>query len=190
MEAQPTWEIVAEAADGIEAVTQAFETRPDIAIVDYSLPLLSGIEVTKRIRKRLPETEVLIFTLYDNESLIRKLLQAGARGYLLKSDANAALLTAVEALAAHKPYFTPNLSEALLESFLAHPDHLQFALTPRERGVVQLVAEGHSNKQMANVLNISIKTVESHRSTVMRKLNMSSTASLVRYAVRNRLVEP
>ena len=189
-EIQAGWQVVAEAVDGKDAIFKALQTKPDVAILDYSLPLINGVEATRQIRARLPKTEVLIFTMHDSDSLIGEILAAGARGYLLKSDANAALLSAVEALAAHKPYFTPNLSEALLSSFLANPGQPQFSLTPRERGVVQLVAEGHSNKQVANVLNIGIKTVETHRAAVMRKLNMSSTASLVRYAIRNRLVEP
>ena len=189
-ETQAGWQVVAEAVDGKEAISKALQTQPDVAILDYSLPLINGVDATRQIRARLPKTEVLIFTMHDSEFLIGEMLAAGARGYLLKSDANAALLAAVEALAAHKPYFTPNLSEALLASFLATSGPSHFSLTPRERGVVQLVAEGHSNKQMATVLNIGIKTVETHRAAVMRKLNMSSTASLVRYAIRNSLVEP
>ena len=182
--------MVAEAVDGKEAVSKALQTNPDVAILDYSLPLINGIEATRQIRARLPKTEVLIFTMHDTDSLIGELLAAGARGYLLKSDANCLLLAAVESLAAHKPYFTAKVSEALLGSFQAKPGEQQFSLTPRERAVVQLIAEGHSNKQTANVLNISLKTVESHRAAVMRKLNISSPASLVRYAIRNRLVEP
>ena len=181
---------MAEAVDGKEAVSKALQTNPDVAILDYSLPLLNGIEATRQIRARLPKTEVLIFTMHDSDVLIGELLTAGARGYLLKSDANGSLLAAVQTLAAHKPYFTAKVSEALLGSFLAKPGEQQFSLTPRERGVVQLIAEGHSNKQTAKVLNISVKTVESHRAAVMRKLNLSSPASLVRYAIRNRLVEP
>ena len=190
LETQTTWQVVAEAVDGKEAVSKALQTNPDVAVLDYSLPLINGVEATRQIRARLPKTEVLIFTMHDTDSLIGELLAAGARGYLLKSDANRLLLAAVESLAAHKPYFTAKVSEALLESFLAKPGQPQFSLTPRERGVVQLIAEGHSNKQIANVLNISLKTVESHRAAVMRKLNMSSSASLVRYAIRNKIVEP
>ena len=190
VETQTNWEVVAEAVDGKEAVSKALQTNPDVAILDYSLPLINGVEATRQIRARLPKTEVLIFTMHDNDSLIGELLAAGARGYLLKSDANGLLLAAVESLAAHKPYFTAKVSEALLESFLAKPGQPQFSLTPRERGVVQLIAEGHSNKQTANLLNISLKTVESHRAAVMKKLNMSSSASLVRYAIRNKIVEP
>ena len=189
LESQPKWEVVGEALDGREAIANALELKPDIAVLDYALPSVNGIEVTRRIRARLSRTEVLIFTMHYNETLIRDLLAAGARGFLLKSDASRFLLAAIESLAQHKPFFTAKVSEALLDSFLKKPGQARFALTPRERGVVQLIAEGNSNKQIASVLNISIKTVEAHRSAVMRKLNLSSSASLVRYAIRNEIVE-
>ena len=188
VEERPNWEVVALARDGEEAVAKAIETKPDIAIIDYSMPLLNGIEVTQQIRARLPKTEVLIFTIHDNEDLALQILRAGARGYVLKTDAVRDLLAAVEALASHRPFFTAKVSEALLKSYAARS--LQTAvLTPRERQVVQLVAEGHSNKVIAKMLNMSCKTVEAHRATVMRKLNLTSTAALVRYAVRNKIVE-
>jgi len=190
LEAQPNWEVVAEAGDGKDAIHKAAETRPDVAVLDYSLPLVNGIEATRQIRARLPKTEVLIFTMHDNETLIQELLKAGARGYLLKSDAKRHLIGAIESLAAHKPFFTAKVSEALLDSFLARPSREGSTLTNRERGVVQLIAEGHTNKQIANILNISLKTVETHRAAIMRKLNLSSSAALVRYAIRNRIVEP
>ena len=142
LEAHPNWEVVAEAADGREAILNAIETKPDVAVVDYSLPLVNGVEVTRQIRARLPRTEVLIFTMQDNERLIEELLKAGARGYLLKSDAARYLVEAIEALAAHRPFFTAKVSEALLHSFRARGS----SLTNRERTVVQLVAEGHTNK--------------------------------------------
>jgi len=189
LEAQPNWEVVAEAGDGKDAIHKAAETRPDVAVLDYSLPLVNGIEATRQIRARLPKTEVLIFTMHDNETLIQELLKAGARGYLLKSDAKRHLIGAIESLASHKPFFTAKVSEALLDSFLARPSREGSTLTNRERGVVQLIAEGHTNKQIANILNISLKTVETHRAAIMRKLNLSSSAALVRYAIRNRIVE-
>ena len=189
LEAQPNWEVVAEAGDGKDAIHKAAETRPDVAVLDYSLPLVNGIEATRQIRARLPKTEVLIFTMHDNETLIQELLKAGARGYLLKSDAKRHLIGAIELLASHKPFFTAKVSEALLDSFLARPNREGSTLTNRERGVVQLIAEGHTNKQIANILNISLKTVETHRAAIMRKLNLSSSAALVRYAIRNRIVE-
>lgn len=184
------WSVVAEAADGKQAVDRSIAEKPDVAILDYSLPLINGVEATRQIHTRAPSVEILIFTMHDNETLMRDLLQAGARGYLLKSDAGQHLLSAVESLAAHRPFFTGKASEALLESFMTKSRQVDQVLTTRERGVVQLVAEGHSNKQIANVLNISVKTVETHRATIMRKLDLTSSAALVRYAVRNKIVEP
>ena len=160
LEAHPNWEVVAEAADGKEAIFKAIETKPDIAVLDYSLPLVNGVEATRQIRVRLPRTEVLIFTMHDNEVLIEELLKAGARGYLLKSDANRYLIAAIESLEIHKPFFTARVSEALLESFLTRTSQMGSTLTNRERGVVQLIAEGHTNKETAELLNISLKTVE------------------------------
>ena len=190
LEARPGWEIVAEAADGKEAVKKAIETKPDVAIIDYSLPLLNGIEATRQIRKREPRTQVLIFTMHDEELLIRNVLEAGALGYLLKQDAKRHVVAAVEALAEHKPFFTARVSQTLLASFLgkksAASDQI---LSPREESVIKLIAEGHGNKEIADVLSISLKTVESHRAAALRKLNLSSTADLVRYAIRNKLVE-
>jgi DNA-binding NarL/FixJ family response regulator len=181
------WSVIAEATDGREAIHKSISEKPDIAILDYSLPLINGIEVTRQIRLRAPSVEVLLFTMHDNETLLREALQAGARGYLVKTDAARHLFPAVEALSAHRPYFTGKASEVLLDTFLgSRKDH---ALTYRERSIVQLIAEGHSNKQIATVLNISVKTVESHRAAAMRKLDLTSTAALVRYAVRNKLVE-
>ena len=189
IEAQPNWQVVAEAGDGKEAVQKALETKPDVAVIDYSLPLINGVEATRQIRSAQPRTEVLIFTMYDNESLIQELLKVGARGYLFKTDARRHLIGAIEALAAHKPFFTTKVSEALLDSFLSRLVEAS-ALTYRERGVVQLITEGYTNKQIAGLLGISLKTIESHRASVMRKLKLSSSAALVRYAIRNRIVEP
>jgi DNA-binding NarL/FixJ family response regulator len=184
---QPNWQVVAEAADGKEAVAQVLKTAPDVAIVDYSLPVLNGVEVTRQIRQRSPGTEVIIFTMHDNNSLIHDLLQAGALGYLLKSDAKRLLLTAVETVAEHKPFFTGMVSETLLQSFLTKGNDCP--LTARERSVVQLIAEGHSNKKIASILNLSVKTVETHRAAAHRKLNLNSTAALVRYAIRNNIIQ-
>ena len=186
---QPNWEVVAEAVDGKDAISKATETKPDIAILDYSLPRINGMEAKRQIRARLPKTEVLIFTMHDSEALIQELLKAGARGYLLKTDATRYLIAAIESLALHRPFFTAKVSEQLLDTFLAQPERQVSALTNRERGVVQLIAEGHTNKQIAHILSISLKTVETHRSAIMRKLSLSSSAGLVRYAIRNRLVE-
>jgi DNA-binding NarL/FixJ family response regulator len=190
IDAQPNWQVVAEAADGKEAIQKALETKPDLAVIDYSLPLVNGVEATRQIRAALPHTEVLIFTMHDNEGLIQELLKAGARGYLLKTDARRHLIGAIEALAAHKPFFTAKVSQALLDSFLSRSAPEGSALTHRERSIVQLIAEGYTNKQIAGLLKISVKTVETHRAAIMRKRKLSSPAALVRYAIRNRIVEP
>jgi DNA-binding NarL/FixJ family response regulator len=191
LEVHEGWEVVAEAKDGKDAIAKAVETQPDVAIIDYSLPVMDGIEVTRQIHARLPKAEILIFTMHDSDVLVGELLGAGARAYLLKSDANRYLIAAVEALAEHKPLLTGKISQRLINAFLAdRKGQPKQALTPRERTVVQLIAEGHSNREMAEILNLSIKTVESHRAEAMRKLNVKSIAGLVRYAVRNRLVEP
>jgi DNA-binding NarL/FixJ family response regulator len=191
LEARDGWEVVAEACDGKDAVAKAVETRPDVAIIDYSLPMMNGVEATRQIRARVPTAEILIFTMHDSDVLVGELLEAGARAYLLKSDAKQYLIAAVESLAAHKPFFTARVSEQLLATFLSrHRPRTDASLSPRERAVVQLIAEGHSNREMSEILNLSIKTIETHRAAAMRKLNLTSTAALVRYAVRNRLVEP
>lgn len=187
---QPGWEVVAEAEDGKQAISLASETLPNVAILDYQLPLLNGVDATREIRALRSQTEVLIFTMHESEPLIRELLAAGARGYLLKSDARRFLIAAVDALARHQPFFTGRVSEALLSAYLAKDGASADVLTPRERGVVQLIAEGRTNKEVAQVLGINLKTVETHRAAAMRKINAHSTADLVRYAIRNKLVEP
>ena len=190
LEAHPGWEVVAEAADGKAAIVKALEFKPDVAILDYSIPLVNGVEATRQIRKRNPQIEVLIFTMHDSETLVGEVLDAGARAYLLKSDAKEHLISAIEALAVHKPFFSGQVSEKLLETYLlAQKGRLGAVLSPRERGVVQLIAEGHTNKAISAILDLNIKTIESHRAAAMRKLNITSTAGIVRYAIRNKLVE-
>jgi DNA-binding NarL/FixJ family response regulator len=184
---QPNWQVVAEAADGKEAVAQVLKTAPDVAIIDYSLPRLNGVEVTRQIRQRSPGTEVIIFTIHVNNNLIRDLLKAGALGYLLKSDAKRLLLTAVETVAQHQPFFTAMVSDSLLQFFLTKNNDTP--LSARERSIVQLVSEGHTSRKIASILHISVKTVETHRAAAYRKLNLGSTADLVRYAIRNRIIE-
>jgi DNA-binding NarL/FixJ family response regulator len=189
IEDQPGWSVVAEATNGKDAIAKAVTTKPDVAILDYRLPLIDGIEATRQIRRRLPSTEVLIFTMHDDEKVLRDLLRAGARGYVLKSDAEQHLIAAIQSLAARKPFFTGGASQVLLNTFLAQAGKVAPALTGREQNIVQLVAEGHTNKELAAVLNISVKTVETHRNNIMRKLDLASSAALVRYAIHNNLVE-
>ena len=181
---QPNWDVVGEACNGREAIQRSLETNPDIAILDYSMPYLSGLEVTRQIRAQQTGTEILIFTMHRSESLAQDLLKAGALGYVLKSDAGRYLIGAIEAVSAHKPFFTLAEASKAGPPFGADCRSIT-ALTSREHSVVHLIAEGYANKQIANVLRISPKTVETHRAAVMRKLDLSSTASLVRYAVRN-----
>jgi DNA-binding NarL/FixJ family response regulator len=189
LEAQAGWEVVAEVGDGIDAITKAIETKPDVAVLDYSLPRANGTEVARQIRARLPTTEILIFTMHDNEHLVQEALRAGARGYLLKSDAKHHLIDAIRSLEIHRPFFTSRVSEALLGPFVAGAKPTKSVLSNRERGVVQLIAEGYSNKQIASILSLSIKTVETHRSAIMRKLDLHSSAAIVRYAVRKKFLE-
>lgn len=196
LEEHPGFEVCAEAADGWEAVERATQTRPDVAVLDYTMPGINGLEATRRIRAMLPDTEVLIFTMHDSEAVVREVLAVGARGYVLKSDAARYIIAAVEELAQHKPFFTGQISEALLRAYLGADAYdltigtAASALTSREREVVELLAEGRSNKAIASILQISVKTVETHRAAIMRRLGLESFADLVRYAIRNHLVEP
>ena len=189
IEDQPGWSVVAEATDGKDAVAKAIATKPNVAILDYRLPLIDGIEATRQIRRRVPSVEVLVFTMQDDDNLLHEALSAGARSCVQKSDAGLHLISDVQSLAEHKPYFTDRASQVLLKNFLTEADKVQQILTDREQVVVQLVAEGHSNKEAAAVLNVSIKTIETHRSSIMRKLDLTSSAALVRYAIRNHLTE-
>jgi len=190
------WEICGEALSGREAVDLARETQPDVAILDLMMPDLNGLEATRQIRRVSERTQVLIFTMHHSETLIHDVLEAGARGYLLKTDAEQQIVTAVETLLRHQPYFSAQVSEMVLEGFLRSGRQTGAEkaavprLTPREREVIQLLAEGHRNKRIAEMLGISIKTVETHRTTLMRKIGVKSIVELVRYAVRNNLTEP
>jgi DNA-binding NarL/FixJ family response regulator len=193
LEAQEGWTVCGEAVSGREAVEMAENLQPDVAVLDISMPSLNGLDATRIIRKASPKTEILIFTMHETEQLVREVLAAGAKGYLLKSDAGRSVVAAVAALAAHQPYFNWKVNETILDGFLRAsapieaPAQDQEALTTREREVVQLLAEGLSNKEVAKRLELSVKTVETHRSSSMRKLNAHSVVGLVRYAVRNKL---
>jgi DNA-binding NarL/FixJ family response regulator len=184
------WKVVAEASDGQVAVQKAVELQPDVAILEYELPTMNGAYAARQIRDRVPGTEVLIFTDHDSDRALANVYAAGALGYLLKSEPKQALYTAVESMVHHQPFFASSISERMLSSYLSTERADQDPLTPKERLIVQLVAEGKSNKQAARILNVSVKTVETHRASAMAKLDCSSTAELVRYAVRAKLTQP
>lgn len=189
LEAQQGWSVVAEATNGREAVARAIEFKPDVAILDYAMPMLNGVEVTRQIRTRLSSTEVLVFTMHESDTLVAELLQAGARAFILKSEPTEQLIAGVKSLASHRPYLAGQWSERLLEGFLQKQTENGGVLSPRERVIVQLIAEGNSNKEMSSILNLSVKTIETHRAAAMHKLHISSTAALVRYAIRNHMIE-
>ena len=190
---QPDWEICDEAASGREAVEKAKQHKPDIMLLDFSMPELNGVDVTRLVLKALPETEVLIFTMHNSEQLAREVLAAGARGLILKTESKRTLIPAIQALAEHKPYFAASVSAILLDSFL-HPEResqnpLSDRLTAREREIIQLVSEGFTSKKIAAKLELSPKTVDAHRANLMAKLGVHSVSELVRYAVRNQMVQ-
>jgi DNA-binding NarL/FixJ family response regulator len=182
------WEVVAEARDGREALDFSTKLQPDVAIVDYSMPFMTGVEVARRIRERQLVTEVLIFTMHHSHDVAFQALQAGARAFVLKSDANKILLSAVESVMQHKPFYTEALSGEM-KGITDRSGGRHQLLSPREETIVRLIAEGCSNKVISALLSLSIKTTETHRATAMRKLNVGSTAGLVRYDIRNKLLD-
>ena len=194
LESEAGVEVVGEASNGREAFEKAVAEKPDVVVLDIGMPELNGLEATRRIVKAAPRTEVLILTVYESEEVIREVLRAGARGYVLKSDAGRLLLTALEAVSAHKPFFTSRVSELVLAGFLSGEVRPSddtppgTPLTPREREVLQLLAEGKTNKEVAAALGIGLKTVETHRMNLMAKLGLHSVVDLVRYAIRNGIV--
>jgi DNA-binding NarL/FixJ family response regulator len=190
---RPEWSIVAEAADGRQACELAARFSPDIAVLDLTMPGLNGLEATRQIRASAPNTRILIVTAHESEQLIRDVLDAGAMGYVLKSDAGRILVQAIEALLDERPFFTSKVARFVLDGYLRSGadsvTQAAVALSPRERHIVQLLAEGSNNKEVARTLQLSVKTVETHRSNIMRKMEFGSLADLVRYAVRNKIVD-
>jgi len=190
------WQICGEAAHGRDAVEMAKRLRPDIVVLDVSMPLLNGIEVTFQIRKALPQTEILIITMHETKELVEQAMSAGARGYLLKSDATVHIEAAVETLAKHNSYFSSSIANLMLDAITTTVESQRGPivgpepLTVREREIMQLLAEGKTNKQIATLLGLTVATAQTHRATIMRKLHLSSVAELVRYAVRNKVIEP
>jgi len=187
------FEVCGEAMDGRDAVQKAKELRPDIVIIDIGMPQLNGLDATRQIMRERPSTKVLVLTMHDSEQVVREVLEAGARGYLLKSDAGRDLVSALEALQLNKTFFTTKISEMVLASFLNSrtmeptPSNA-LGLTSREREVIQLVAEGKSTKEVAVTLGLSVKTSDTHRSNLMRKLGVHSVSELVLYAIRNNII--
>jgi DNA-binding NarL/FixJ family response regulator len=197
LEARQGWVVAAEASDGREALEKAEEVNPHVTILDISMPSMNGLEAARQIKKRVPETKILVLSVHDSDPLIQKVLETGARGYLLKSDAARDLVTAVDALLCNKTFFTRRVEQAVLEGYLGKTasdgdggrevDALR--LTARQREIVQLLAEGKSSKEVATELEISVKTAETHRANIMRRLECHSVTELVRYAVRNHIIE-
>jgi DNA-binding NarL/FixJ family response regulator len=188
LESEDGWQVCAEAANGREAVEKAGKLKPDVAVMDIAMPLLNGIEATRQIKEVSPKTEILILTMHDSESLIGEVLAAGARGYILKDDADLDLIHAIDVVRQHRPYLSSRISEMVSKPDVeARSDRRR--LTPREREVLQLLAEGKSNKEIASFLDISVKTAETHRANIMLKLNFHSITELVRYAVRNKIIQ-
>ena len=193
LEGHPGWEVCAEAKDGREAVDLAAQGNPDILLLDIGMPNLNGLDAARQILATTPDARILILTIHDSEQVVREVLAAGARGFLLKSDAGRDLIAAVEALQNRRTFFTSKVAQMMLDGYLRpyeERDHsTQQVLTPREREVIQLVAEGKTTKEIATTLSLSVKTAETHRTNLMRKLDLHSIADLTLYAVRNGIVQ-
>jgi DNA-binding NarL/FixJ family response regulator len=196
LESQSGWVVVGEATQGREAVEKVEQLKPDVVSLDISMPELNGLEATRQILKIAPGTEVIILTVHESEQVVKEVLKAGARGYVLKSDANRDLVTAVRALSQHKTFFTSKVADMVLAGYLGHNTSAGEELEPhlplsaREREVIQMLAEGKSNKDIAHALHLSVKTVETHRAKIMHKLGLHSIGDLIRYAIHHHIIEP
>lgn len=194
IEREPDWKVVAEAADGRNAVAKTRELKPDMVVLDISMPLLNGLEAARQILKADPRTKILILSMHDSDSVIRDVLESGVLGYVSKSDASRDLVTAINAVRNNRPFFSPRVAQIALESYLqtglglAGREAPQSRLTPRQREIVQLLAEGKSSKEVALALGLSVKTAETHRANIMKRLNCHSVSELVRYAVKNDII--
>jgi DNA-binding NarL/FixJ family response regulator len=193
LENHPGWEICGEASDGREAVASVTKLKPDILLLDIGMPNLNGLDATRQILAIMPEARILILTVHDSEQVVREVLAAGARGFLLKSDTGRELVTAVEALQQGRTFLTSKVAQMMVDVYLRPHSETDpsnpCVLTPREREVIQLVAEGKTTKEIATALNLSVKTAETHRTNLMRKLDLHSIADLTLYAVRNGIVQ-
>jgi DNA-binding NarL/FixJ family response regulator len=196
LEAQPGWQVTAEASDGREAVEKAKEVKPDVTVLDIGMPSLNGLEAARQMLKNDARAKILILTMHESDPLIREVLDVGARGYVLKTDASRDLVTAVNAVRSNKTFFTAKVAQMVLEGYLDKKPRKDSVgtsngrLTPRQREIVQLLAEGKSSKEVAVALGLSVKTAETHRANIMRRLDCHSVSELVRYAVRNDIIEP
>ena len=195
LESHEGWEVCGEATTGRDAVAQTLRLHPDVVVMDLSLPELNGFDATRQILKAAPGTEVLVLTMHHSEECAREVLQAGARGYVLKGDADEYLIAAVDSLRQHRPFLTPTVTKLVLDDYIQRGDGAKEGIafgtaTAREREIIQLLAEGKSNKEAAATLGISVKTIEAHRANIMRKLQLHSVSDLVRYAIRNKIVQP
>jgi DNA-binding NarL/FixJ family response regulator len=195
LESHAGWEVCGEARDGREAVASVSKLKPDILLLDIGMPNLNGLDAARQILSVMPGARILILTVHDSDQVVREVLAAGARGFVLKSDAGRDLLAAVEALQHRRTFFTSRVAQMMLDGYLRprkdkdNETPSQCVLTPREREVIQLVAEGKSTKEIATTLSLSVKTAETHRTNLMRKLDLHSVADLTLYAVRNGIVQ-
>lgn len=191
LESRPGWVVVGEAGNGREALESTKRLKPDVVILDVGMPELNGIEATRQILEAVPDTEVLVLTMHQSEQLLRRILEAGALGYVSKSDVASSLVTAVDAVSRHAAFLSSSPTTTVVNAYLRTPKDLDEALavplTQREREVLQLIAEAKSNKEVATALGISAYTAETHRRNIMQKLNLHSAGQLIRYAVRNHL---
>jgi DNA-binding NarL/FixJ family response regulator len=188
LDRQSDLEVVAEAEDGVDALAKALSERPDLAILDVAMPRMTGLQATHEIRKQAPDVQVLILSMHEDERYLFEALRAGAAGYVLKRAADKDLLEAVHAASRGEPFLTAAAQQSLIRDFLERGE--QPELTPREQEIVKLIAEAHTNREIAEILHLSEKTVESHRANVLQKLGMRDRVELVRYAIRHGLVEP
>ena len=195
LESHPGWTVCGEATNGREAVAEAQRLAPDMVILDVTMPGLNGLDATRQIRRLVPRAEVLILTVHESEQMVKEILSAGARGYVLKSDAGRELAAAVEAMQARRPYFTAKVAERMLDEYVGSGStsavsSAHESLTPRERELLQLLAEGKTGRQAARILKITVKTAATHRTNLMKKLDVHNLAGLVQYAIRNKIIEP
>lgn len=184
------FQVVSEASDGDEATRHAKDTQPDIAVLDISMPILNGVDAAREIRKTSPKTKIIILTKHDEDQYVTEALRAGVKGYVLKSQVANDLIHAIQEVCRGSIYLSPSISRAVVDAYLSKTDMPADTLSARERQVLQLVSEGKSTKEVASQLGVSVKTAESHRARLMRKLDIHETASLVRYAIRRGLIQP